>query len=109
MEKGVDYMTDTLDSGTQKALRSLQEQAAMTTKGAGIRSSAVSAKYAKDQSGFSGLLDEWEKRQRKINNERDSRPVLLDGRQINRAKTVVRRCGNRMICYYENCKGNSWT
>ena len=84
--KGIDYMTDTLDSGAQNALRSLQAQAAMTTKGAGIRSSAVSAKYAKEQSGFSGLLDEWEKRQRKINNERDSRPVLLDGRQINRAK-----------------------
>lgn len=84
--KGINYMTDTLDSGTQKALRSLQAQAAMTTRGAGIRNSTVSAKYAKEQSGFSGLLDEWEKRQRKLNNERDSRPVLLDGRQINRAK-----------------------
>ena len=34
---------------------------------------------------YQGILDEWEIRQRRLNRQRDERPIVLNGRNLNRA------------------------
>lgn len=84
---GVDYMTNTLEMGTKQALGSLQRQAVFATSApaSGLYTSATSRIY-NQPADYTGILDEWERRQKKINSQRDSQPVVLDGRRIDRAK-----------------------
>lgn len=74
-----------MKKGLGQALKTLEGQAsvAMTTFGGGIsyQNSILSGGSA--MQGFD--FDEFERRQRKINNERTDRPVFLNGRQVNRA------------------------
>lgn len=84
---GVHRMTDVLEEGTQSALKSLQNKAVMSTaaSASGLYTSATSKIYGQS-TDYMGLLDEWERRQKKLDGQRDSRPVILDGRRIDRAK-----------------------
>ena len=74
-----------MKKGLGQALKTLEGQAsvAMSTFGGGIsyQNSILSGGSA--MQGFD--FDEFERRQRKINNERTDRPVFLNGRQVNRA------------------------
>ena len=74
-----------MKKGLGQALKTLEGQAsvAMSNFGGGIsyQNSILSGGSA--MQGFD--FDEFERRQRKINNERTDRPVFLNGRQVNRA------------------------
>ena len=80
-------MTRTLADETQKALESLQKRAlySMTADGLNLHEQSTSPKNTPKSSGNADWIDEWERRQRRLNNERDSRPVILDSRRIDRA------------------------
>lgn len=82
----VGKMTDSIEEGTMMALNSLKQKAAsgITTAGSRIYAPA-SGKDTMPRENLNGLLDEWERRQKKINQERDARPVLIDGRRVDRS------------------------
>lgn len=84
---GMRQMTSNVSEGTKKALESLQMRAAHSMTASGIRLHEQ-ATSPKNNSGMnaSDLLNEWERRQRKLNQERDERPVLIDGRRVDRAR-----------------------
>lgn len=84
---GVDNVSSAIEDNTITALRTLQRQAyaETTTSGAGMYRNATSRAYKTESLDMKSLLDEWERRQKKINAERDERPVLIDGRKVNRA------------------------
>lgn len=88
--KGVRRMAGEIESGTEAALTSLQRQAAMGTvaAGNGLYNSATSRMYSQPSACITEILDDWERRQKRIDRERDDRPVLLDGRRIDRARSV---------------------
>lgn len=83
---GVGKMTDSIEEGTVMALNSLKQKAAsgITTAGSRIYAPA-SGRDTVPGENLRGLIDEWERRQKKINRERDSRPVLIDGRRVDRS------------------------
>lgn len=84
---GMRFMTTSLSQETKKALNNMQRSAILSTTAAGTWAyENVSGKAMREQTDYSGVLDEWERRQKKINRERDDRPIILSGRQINRTK-----------------------
>ena len=56
--------------------------------GNGLYNSATSRMYSQPSASITEILDDWERRQKRIDRERDGRPVLLDGRRIDRARSV---------------------
>lgn len=74
-----------MKKGLGQALKTLEGQAsvAMSTFGGGISYQNSILSGGSSMQGFD--FDEFERRQRKINNERTDRPVFLNGRQVNRA------------------------
>lgn len=84
---GMKYMTDSLSTETNKALTDMQRAAVLSTTTAGAAAyKNIQVKRQAEQTDYTGILDEWERRQKKINRERDDRPIILSGRQINRTK-----------------------
>ena len=84
---GMRFMTTSLSQETEKALNNMQRSAILSTTAAGTWAyENVSGKAMREQTDYSSVLDEWERRQKKINRERDDRPIILSGRQINRTK-----------------------
>lgn len=84
---GMRIVTDTLSSGTERALQNMQRSAVTATAASGSGAyRSISGTPYQQQTDYSGILDEWERRQKKINRERDDRPIILSGRQINRTK-----------------------
>lgn len=78
----------TISDSTSVALSSLQRQAVVGTTRITNAYSATADRVHRDEPGSQSYWDEWERRQRKINRERDERPVLVDGRKVNRTKSM---------------------
>lgn len=84
---GMKYMTNSLSAETSRALADMQKAAVLSTTTTGVAAyKNMQVKRAAEQTDYTGILDEWERRQKKINRERDDRPIILSGRQINRTK-----------------------
>lgn len=84
---GMKYMTNSLSAETSRALSDMQKAAVLSTTTTGVAAyKNMQVKRAAEQTDYTGILDEWERRQKKINCERDDRPIILSGRQINRTK-----------------------
>lgn len=81
-------MTNSLSREVENSLKEMSGASVESTATMGLRSN-VSGNGFKQSPNYTGLLDEWETRQKRINRDRDSRPVILNGRQINR--TIDRR------------------
>ncbi len=86
--QGMRFMTGALSSGTEKAIADMQKSSVLATTALGVSSykSASGSRMHEGGADYTGILDEWERRQKRINRDRDVRPILLDGRQINRTK-----------------------
>ena len=78
----------TISDSTSVALSSLQRLAVVGTTRITNAYSATADRVHRDEPGSQSYWDEWERRQRKINRERDERPVLVDGRKVNRTKSM---------------------
>lgn len=82
VKTGVTGVTKAMDAGAKAALNRLQSRAAsgpvlpVSSSQSGPRQSAVD---------YQSLLNEWEIRQRRLNQQRDDRPIILNGRNLNRA------------------------
>lgn len=84
---GMQFMTKSLSGETESALSEIQQASILSTTAAAAGAYRnISGNAFKQNTDYTGLLDEWERRQKKINRERDDRPVILSGRQINRTK-----------------------
>lgn len=84
---GMNFMTESLSKETSRALADMQKAAVLSTTTASVAAyKNMHVKRAAEQTDYTGILDEWERRQKKINRERDDRPIILSGRQINRTK-----------------------
>ena len=84
---GMKYMTNSLSAETSRALSDMQKAAVLSTTTTGVAAyKNMQVKRAAEQTDYTGILNEWERRQKKINRERDDRPIILSGRQINRTK-----------------------
>lgn len=84
---GMRIVTDSLSNGTEKALMNMQRSAvyAAASSGSGVYRSISGSSY-QNVADYGNILDEWERRQKKLNRERDDRPIILSGRQLNRTK-----------------------
>lgn len=82
---GMRFMTDSISTEAEHALMDMKGSAvqAATASGNGTYRN-ISGQRSAEYADYSGILDEWERRQKKINRERDDRPVLIDGRKVNR-------------------------
>lgn len=87
------YMTNTLSRDTEAALMGMKKQTAMqmTAAGTGMYRAATGRAYKPEIQDSASILDEWEKRQKRLNDEMSDRPFLIDSRQANRG---LRRRGD---------------
>lgn len=86
MAKGLTDNARLVEEGTDRALRTMQRKAvySATAQGSGIHHQASENTRTKD-TDYHAILDEWERRQKRINQDRDERPVILEGRRVDRA------------------------
>lgn len=74
-----------MNGGIDKAIGRLKKEAGRITSVGITGASAANAAYTSNSMTSWFDFDEYERRQRKLNQERDTRPVFLNSRQINRA------------------------
>ena len=79
---GVKDVADVMGADTKAALQRLQSRAKAGPVLPGNNSLGGLSRSTVD---YQGILDEWEIRQRRLNRQRDERPIVLNGRNLNRA------------------------
>ncbi|WP_418715272.1 tape measure protein [Blautia hydrogenotrophica] len=79
---GVKDVADVMGADTKVALQRLQSRAKAGPVLPGNNSLGGLTRSTVD---YQGILDEWEIRQRRLNRQRDERPIVLNGRNLNRA------------------------
>lgn len=83
----IDSTTDLLSTEMENALMRMKKQVLLTTSAdtSGVYRAVSGKAYGQQQTDYTGILDEWEQRQKRINRERDDRPIILNNREVNRA------------------------
>lgn len=86
LAKGLVDNAKLVEDGTDQALRTMQRKAvySATAQGSGMDRQTSGSTHVKEMD-YHAILDEWERRQKRINQDRDDRPVILEGRRIDRA------------------------
>ncbi|HJB19811.1 MAG TPA: tape measure protein [Candidatus Bariatricus faecipullorum] len=83
----IDSTTDLLSTEMENALMGMKKKVLLTTSAdtSGVYRAVSGKAYGQQPADYTGILDEWEQRQKRINRERDDRPIILNNREVNRA------------------------
>ena len=83
----IDSTTDLLSTEMENALMGMKKKVLLTTSAdtSGVYRAVSGKAYGQQSADYTGILDEWEQRQKRINRERDDRPIILNNREVNRA------------------------